>query len=474
MNREMAQKVFHQLPPFMRNAAATLRGHQLLSWRYGPETKQLVNEALDRDHWSEAHLKAWQEKQLGKLLHRAATQVPYYRDQWTARRRQGDKASWEYLENWPVLSKDAFRDKPHRFVADDCDIGSMFEEHTSGTTGKPLRLWFSRETLRAWFALHEARTRRWNGVSRRDHWAALGGQVVVSAKTQRPPYWVLNRSMNQLYLSANHINSNNIEAYITALRDYHATHLVAYPSSASILAQEAAEQGITAPDLKLVITNAEPLLQWQREAIVRGLSRRVQQTYGMAEAVAGASECEHETLHLWPEAGLVEVFDDANDVATPAGSSGRIICTGLLNMDMPLIRYEVGDRGKLAAVSQGCPCGRTLPVIAGLEGRTNDLLLTRDGRQVYWLNPVLYGLPIREAQIVQESLDRVRVRCAPAPDFNAKAMSLIVERLRARMGEVKVVLEMVDRVPREPNGKFRAIVCDLPPAERQMVKGMSA
>lgn len=164
--------IYHHLPPPARNLAANLRGYYLRSWRYGPETDRLVEEALERESWSAEQWKRWQEERLAYVLHRAATRVPYYRQQWSERRRRGDTSSWELLENWPILEKEPLRAHPQAFVADDCDIRRMFHEHTSGTTGKPLDLWWSRETVRAWYALFEARWRRWYGVSRHD-WGTI-------------------------------------------------------------------------------------------------------------------------------------------------------------------------------------------------------------------------------------------------------------------------------------------------------------
>ena len=100
-------KLYDHLPTPMRSLAASLRGLYLRSWRYGPETERLVEEALGRESWSLKQWRAWQEERLAYVLHRAATRVPYYREQWAARRRRGDRASWEYLENWPILEKNS-------------------------------------------------------------------------------------------------------------------------------------------------------------------------------------------------------------------------------------------------------------------------------------------------------------------------------------------------------------------------------
>src|SRR3989442_14428109 len=96
--------IYHKLRPPLRSVAARLRGFFLRYWRYGPGTNQLVADALERDFWSPEQWKKWQTERLRQLLHRAATQVPYYRQHWEDRRRQGDGRSFEFLENWPVLS----------------------------------------------------------------------------------------------------------------------------------------------------------------------------------------------------------------------------------------------------------------------------------------------------------------------------------------------------------------------------------
>ena len=463
---DMLLRVYHRMPPVARSLAASLRGLYLRSWRYGPETERLVLEARERETWTPERWRSWREERLAFVLHRAATRVPFYRDQWAARRRSGDRASWEVLSNWPILVKEPLRRTPRAFVADDCDVRRLFHEHTSGTSGTPLHLWWSRATVRACYALSEARSRRWHGVSRFDRWAICGGQLVTPISQQEPPFWVWNAALNQLYVSSYHLSPKLIPACLAALRRYRVTYLLGYSSSLEAIAREAIALGEELP-LKVAITNAEPLREHQRDAIGRAFRCPVRETYGMAELVATATECEAGRLHLWPEVGWLEVRNE-NGPVTP-GQAGELVCTGLLNADMPLIRYRVGDRAAEYTGDVGCACGRQLPALAYVEGRSDDVLYTRDGRRVFWLNPVLYGLPVREAQIVQESLGRLRVRYVPAPGFAGSDARSLVGRVQARMGQVEVVLEEVAQVPRTRNGKFRALICDIPSHERALV-----
>jgi phenylacetate-CoA ligase len=458
-------RAYHALPGPARSLAASVHGVRLRACRYNRETEARVAAALEREQWGAGRWRAWQGERLAEALHRAATQVPYYREQWGSRRRRGDRSSWEALENWPILEKEPLRACPEAFVADGCDPRRMIREHTSGTTGTPLRLWFCREAVWEFYALFEARWRRWYEVSYRDRWAILGGQLVTPAHQRRPPFWVWNAGLNQLYLSVYHLTPHQIPHTLEALRRYRVRYLWGYPSALWALAQEARRLNWRGPELEVVITNAEPLFDFQREAIAAAFRCPVRETYGMSEVVAGASECASGRLHLWPEVGCVEVF--AGEEPAPRGSTGDLVCTGLLNADMPLIRYRVGDRGRLPASASACGCGRALPLLEAVEGRSDDELFTADGRRIGRLDPVFKAdLPVREAQIIQESLDRVRVRVVPAPEFTPKAGKAIARHLRARMGDVAIVLEPVAAIPRGANGKVRAVICRIPPEER--------
>lgn len=467
--RDALLKRYHQLPAPLRSAAATLRGSYLRVWRYSSGTERLCEEAHVREQWSAGQWRAWQEERLAFMLHRAVTRVPYYRDQWSARRRRGDRTSYEYIENWPVLEKESVRQHPRAFVADDRNPARMFREHTSGTTGKSLDLWWSRETVRTWYALYEARCRHWYGVSRRDRWAILGGQLVVPAAQQQPPFWVWNGALRQLYMSAYHIAPAVVRDYVMALQRYRISFVLAYPSALYPIAREVLAQGLDTPRLTVAIANAEPVLDHQREVISQAFGCALRETYGMSEIVAAASECEHGRMHLWPEVGWLEVFEQGQQVN--ASASGDFVCTSLLNVDMPLVRYRVGDRGALPTASTPCPCNRHLPELASIEGRIDDVLYTPDGRIVGRMDPVFKSeLPIREAQIVQESLDRVRIRYVAAPGYTASHGRTVTERVRDRLGAVTVELEEVEAIPRSANGKFRAVICNLTPEERAWVR----
>ena len=461
----LALDVYRRLPAPLQGLAASLRGYQLRRWRYGPETDQLTAEAREREHWSESEWNAWYALHLPRLLDRAVTRVPWYRDHWAERRRVGDRASSAYLENWPVLEKDVLRATPERFLADDCDPRRMFLERTSGTTGKSTTLWWSQQTVREWYALFEARCRNWYGVTRHDRWAIIGGQLVTPASRQRPPFWVWNSALNQLYMSAWHLAPRNIPAYLEAIERHRIRYLFAYSSAIYTLAEAIRAQGLRPPRLEVLITNAEPVHAHQREVIEAAFGAPLRETYGMSEIVTTATECEARRLHIWPEVGIVEVIDDG--VAVPDGLVGDLVCTGLVNTDMPLVRYRVGDRAARRAPGAPCPCGRTMPEFAAIEGRSDDLVVTADGRRIGQLQAVFQAVStVSEAQIIQESFDRFRIIVTPRPGFDDSARAQIIARFRDRVGDVSVTVDAVDSIPRTANGKLRYVVSQLTPEQR--------
>ncbi len=454
----VANRLYNLLPIPARSVAASLRGHYLNRWRYGSDTESMVAAALEREHWSDSQWEKWRMGRISYVLNRAATRVPFYRRAWAERRRRGDNSSWEYLENWEVLEKEALRARPLEFIADDCNPKRMFHDHTSGTTGTSLSLYLTKETVRHWYALFEARSRRWYGMTRHDRWAILGGQMVTPAHQKRPPFWVWNSGLNQLYMSSYHLSAQNVPAYFGALEKYGVRYILGYPSSVYSLAAEAIRLGRKMDKIEVIVLNAEPVYEFQREAIGIAFQCPVRETYGMAEIVAAAGECENGRLHQWPEAGIIEAG------AVVGEGLSEFICTGLMNADMPLIRYRVGDSGELS--TDKCACGRTLPVIEEIAGRTDDVLFASDGRQIGRMDPVFKGgMPIKEAQIVQESLSRITVNYVPADDFRDTALAELTTRIRERLGDVEVEFEKMRSIPRTSRGKFRAVICKVDPDE---------
>ena len=349
------------------------------------------------------------------------------------------------------------RAHPEQFVATDCDRLKMNEEHTSGTTGTPLTLWRRRETLQRWYALNEARVRLWSGVSQENKWGHIGGQPVIPPLRRRPPYWVWNAPLRQLYLSWLHISPQTSRSYLTAIKNYNLEYLLGYSTSIACLAEYALEHDLQVP-LKVVITDAEPLLSTHRAKIAKAFSCSVRETYGMAELVCAASECSSGSLHVWPEAGFVELLTEDDDPVAP-GQEGRVVATSLLDEDMPLIRYDTRDLGQLDASDTRCACGRGLQRFLKILGRDEDVIITEDGRRIVQIDQVLDpSMDILESQVIQEDLGRFLIKVVPGKNWEAANSKAIIKAIGELVGKAEIRVQLVSEIERHRNGKFRFIV----------------
>lgn len=442
--------LYHALPGPLKSVAASLHGLGLARQRYGPETAELVAAARERESWPPPRWALWQEQRLAELL-------PAWAALAAQRGREGAKT---HLQGWPVLDKQNVRADPAGFRIPD-EAGSHHAERTSGSTGTPLVVWWSPAATRGWYALVEARLRGWHGISRRDRWAILGGRLVAAPRRTRPPYWVWNAAMHQLYLSSYHLSRDSVAAYLDALGDYEVRSILGYPSALGALASLALDAGLKGPKLDVVLTNAEPLSALQRAQIAAVFGCPVRDSYGLAELVAAGSECEAGAMHLWPEVGLVEILDEA-DQPVAAGQVGRLVATGLLNNAMALVRYDTGDLAALDPDPRPCGCGRALPRLLALEGRRDAVIVTPDGRHIGRLDPAFKAdLPIREAQVAQVARDRVDVRVVPGTGWNPTHAAVLAAAVGDRLGPTMAIgVVCVETLPRTAAGKVRGVVIE--------------
>jgi phenylacetate-CoA ligase len=462
---DLLLSAYHASPPWLRNVFASVEGYRLRRERYDEGTEDLIAEALERERWSAEKWRTWQEDRLARVLHHSARHVPFYREHWLARRRAGDCSSSEDLSNWPILEKDSIRRQPKAFLADSCITKRLYTDVTSGTTGQPVRFWFGEEQQKTWWALGELRWRRWNGLSRHDRWALFGTRLVAPFKQQTPPFWVWNSGLNQLYSSVYHLSERSAPYYLEALHRHRITYLWGHSAALYSLARAAIQSPRPCVRLRLALSSSEPLFQYQRRAVLEAFGCPMKETYGMAEMAAGASECAFGTLHTWPELAWLEVLP----LEQPGSTTGHLLSTTLLNPSMPLIRYRTGDLVAARSPATPCPCGRSLPAIAGIEGRSSDMLYSADGRQISPSAAEMIfdtDLDIAEGQLIQETLRRLRIRFVPGGKQSDTVETLLRRRVRERFGDMELLLDPVSQIPREANGKFRAAVCQIPKERR--------
>ena len=441
---------------------ASINARKLDHERHEVEFERFLQEIRKHDKWSTEEFLEYQRQQLCLLIRHAAKNVPYYRRIFSDMNINVDHfTDLQDLSKLPILEKKVVRENAESLIDETRKGDKFIIAHTSGTTGTPLNLsrelWFNS----ADYAFSEARWRVAAGMSRRrDRSVSIGVYEVTPQSRTKPPFWVYNRRWKQLYMSCYHLSPKYIGYYVDQLRRFKGDYIEGYPSSIYAVAKYILDNNLEQISFKACFTTAETLFDHYREAFKKAFGCRTFDQYGCNEFVVFAAECSTGSMHLSPEVGIVEVVDD-NDQPVPVGQVGQLICTGLMNKVQPLIRYRVGDFGALKAGR--CLCGSSLPMIQSIEGRTDAIVITRDGRHICRFDPVFKGVSgIREAQIVQDDYEKFRIRVVPGKTYSTMDGDKIMNNLAQRVGEAEIRVELVDEIERTKSGKFKAVVCNLP------------
>jgi phenylacetate-CoA ligase len=264
-------------------------------------------------------------------------------------------------------------------------------------------------------------------------------------------YW-----SHQTLFSVYHMKPENLTAYVDGIHSARARYVQGYPSSIYLVARALLDAGRPIPKgcLAAVFTSSESLLAFQRMTIERAFGAPVRDRYGVSEFCVSMTECRERKLHVDMEFGIVEVEVEERG---EGWERGPLLVTGLANDATPFLRYRVGDVGTRA--TRPCPCGRPGDVFLDVDGRLEDYVMTPDGRLVGRLDHIFKEqLDVAEAQVVQETKEAVEVRLVRRPSWSPASERSLMKEIRSRLGTViRVDLVYVDSIPREQNGKFRAV-----------------
>ncbi|MBT9518579.1 MAG: phenylacetate--CoA ligase family protein [Methyloversatilis discipulorum] len=415
----------------------------------------------DSQWWPRERLEALRVQRLRALLTHAAAHVPYYRDLFA--RIGFDPAavsSLTDLQRLPFLDKPLIRAHTDALKADDARGLARF--NTGGSSGVPLIFYIglervSRDVAAKW------RATRWWGVDIGDPEIVLWGSPIELGAQDRVRL-LRDRLMRTRLLPAFEMSDAKVDSFIDEIRALRPKMLFGYPSAFAHIARHAQRQGVRMDDLgiKVVFVTSERLYDHQRTLIEQSFGAPVANGYGGRDAGFIAHQCPSGSLHITAEDVIVEIVDREGRVLPP-GESGEIVVTHLATRDFPFVRYRTGDVGVVAAPDDApCACGRTLPVLKEVQGRSTDFIVARDGTVMHGLALIyiVRDMPgVAGFRIEQESLDLTRVKVMTEPGFPADGDARIRAGMKARLGEsVEIVVEHVAQIAAEGSGKFRYVV----------------
>jgi phenylacetate-CoA ligase len=453
--------LYDRLPPGVQQILAATAGWRGDRARFGSQFRSNLRELSRTDFQNADDVRIDQESRLAEMVRWAATTVPYYRNLF---HREGiDPDSIRVLEDLnriPFLDKETVRLRDSELLSEGFSRRILTAGHSSGTTGTALRLEHTGEAL-SWESAVIWRQRGWFGFLLGDRFAAFGGQPVVPFGQQKPPFWRSDLAPGRVLFSLDHMKPEFLSFYASELNQRGYLFWQGHPSSIALICEYLLENGI---DLRTaapgaVFTSSETLLDFHRERIISATHAPVADRYGNAELSVSAVQCPEGRYHVDTEFCALEIdpHEEGDDWVR-----GEVIATGFANRAMPLLRYRTGDIATLRKRA-GCECGRSRPIIEELDGRIEDYVVTPDGRRVSRMDHVFKdALLVREAQILQSSPDAILVRIAPRPGYGPDAQLRIEREFHARLGPtIEIRFETVEAIPRQANGKFRAVISTL-------------
>ena len=425
-----------------------IKGHDSVARRQRLEESQW---------WDEEKFRVSQLARLRGFLSDIGEKVPYYRDLF--KRLSFDPGSVETtaaLAVLPLFTKSTIRENVDSLKA--TGHGPLTRYNTGGSSGEPLIFYMGKSRISHDVAA-KWRATRWWGVDIGDRELVVWGSPIELGAQDRVRR-IRDAVMRSHLLPAFEMSRENLEKFVEVIRATRPAMLFGYPSSLSVIARHARERNITMSDLgiRVAFVTSEKLYPEQRAIISDVFACPVANGYGARDAGFIAHECPAGSLHISAEDIVVETVRPDGALTGP-GEAGEIVITHMATQDFPFVRYRTGDWGLLSHAR--CSCGRVLPVLADVQGRSTDFVVARDGTVMHGL-ALIYSvreLPgVEKFKIEQVSLDLTVVKLVTSQAFENASELRIVRDFQARLGAtVQIQVERVIDIAAEPSGKFRYV-----------------
>ena len=418
-----------------------------------------VLQRLEKSQWeSRESIVEVQIRDLKAFLKDISSSVPYYRELFRACSFNPDSVSELYdLQRLPFLDKELIKKNRERLKSTRA-VG-LRRFNTGGSTGEPLIFYLNSERISHDIAAKWRATRWWH-VDIGDPEVVLWGSPIELQAQDHMRRW-RDRLLRSTLLSAFDLSYESLDRYLEIICRKKPRMLFGYPSVIAKLAEHARHRNMDMGDsgVKVAFVTAEKLYPWQRDLIRSVFRCDVANGYGGRDAGFVAHECPQGSMHITAEDIIVEIIDDSGRVLPP-GELGEIVITHLRTQAFPFLRYRTGDMGVLS--NQSCSCGRGLPVLHEISGRSTDFIVTRGGRLVHGL-ALIYVLrdldEVRSFKITQETIQDLHIDLVPGPGFGDETAKLIESKIQQAAGQdFSVKINRVENIPPERSGKYRYVV----------------
>ncbi len=418
----------------------------------------------DSQWWPREQLAAHQWQELQRLLAHAYAQSSYWRGLFdNAGLTPATISTYSDFQKLPTLAKRDIRAHRADMVTRD-HVGRTWTKATSGSTGEPFVFDYTPDSY-DWRVAVSRRGYGWADYEEGMRQVSVWGVFSIGP---RPPYLLLkdrlrDRMAGRILMNALKLDEPRMAEIFDTINRFKPWNLVGYANPLHDFARYVSARGGLRVPIHSVIAAAEKLYPHQRTDIEAAFGCPVFETYGCREFMLIGAECEqHRGLHVSAENLFVEVLTESGRPARH-GESGELVITDLHNDGMPFIRYRMGD---MAVWSDDvCACGRGLPLLTEVTGRMLDAIRTPAGTIVpgeFFPHVFKEFREVRQYQIVQDTLDVLRVRIVKGHGFDESIQSSIHRQLQRMFGDTLTIrFEYLDEIPLTPAGKLRVTVSNL-------------
>ncbi len=418
---------------------------------------------MEQSQWyTHEQVSSAQLLRLRKFLCECKISVPYYRNLFSSLGFFPEKVSSIIdLEKLPLLTKDIIRKEFDNLCSEMPESVSLFS--TTGSTGDPLRFNISKTRISHDVAAKWRATRWWD-VDIGDRELVIWSSAIELTKQDRAKQvrdWLLRSKL----ISSASMSLDAMDSYIRDIQKYKPKMLFGYPSSMSLIALRAEKNRIKLDGLgiRVAFCTAERLFPHQRDALERVFGCPVANGYGGRDAGFIAHECPYGGMHITAEDLIVEIVDEKGR-SLPPGMPGEVVITHMYSTGFPFVRYKNGDVAVLDDTK--CKCGRGLPLLKDIHGRTNDVLVAEDGSVVLAvaIAMVLRDMPgVNGFKVVQESLLRCNLKLVTDDLYDkTRSENKIRHAFNQRLGKNVILdIEYLDLIAPEVSGKYRYVVSNV-------------
>jgi len=405
-----------------------------------------------------------QWERLHRIISYAHKEIPYYHRIFDENHVDLDNFTIEEFQKIPFLTKDIIRKEFNNLYKRRPGI-KWYYHSTSGSTGEPINV------------IQDSEYSFWETAVKHlfDEWALhkIGEPMIALWKTGlgavTKKVSLKSKLMNAIFynkkfLSPIKLTPEIMKNYIETINKTGTKFILAYVNNIYELAHFAEEHNLKTRPLKSIMTSAEVLFPYMREAIERVFQCQVFNRYGSREVGDIASECtDHKGLHVSSYTHYVEILKEDGTLCKD-GEQGEVVITLLTNYTMPLIRYKIGDVA--VKTDETCICGRGFPLIKDITGRTIDLFVSKkgeliDSRSIFSPFFRLHNY-VKKFMMIQESIDKVNISLVIDESFKEKFKTDIYElenQIREFMGRDTIIeINLVDEILPVSSDKHRFFI----------------